>query len=150
MVVLCESHSILWQHVSAKLFLLQAINMKPIKYCMLLYYMVQTTQTSIVELNQYSCGTRFSFIIDEHLNMEKVTMLKTPTCYLCNIRVFCCPETSVRNYHYTLRNSPEECSSLSWSCSYFLLAIPSQFLLNSHFRPLVDQLNSAASTRCLN
>ena len=24
-----------------------------------------------------------------------------------------CPETSVRSYHHTLRNSPEECRSLS-------------------------------------
>jgi len=41
-----------------------------------------------------------------------------------------CPETSVMNYHYTLRNSPEECSyhpirvksdSKVFSCSYVSL-----------------------------
>jgi len=27
------------------------------------------------------------------------------------MRPICCPETSVKNYHYTLRNDTEECSS---------------------------------------
>ena len=33
-----------------------------------------------------------------------------------------CPETSVRNYHYTLRNIPEECRSEKLSCllNYFI------------------------------
>ena len=29
---------------------------------------------------------------------------------------FCCPEMSIRNYHYYLRNSPEECSSHKKIC----------------------------------
>jgi hypothetical protein len=31
-----------------------------------------------------------------------------------------CPETSVRNYHYSLRDNPEECSSQVWHSSYSL------------------------------
>jgi len=36
-----------------------------------------------------------------------------------------CPETSVRNYHYLLRNNPEECSTLI----YLFLSVRQKFLV---------------------
>jgi hypothetical protein len=36
---------------------------------------------------------------------------RTRTSGVKTIGPICCPETSVRNYHYSLRNNPEECSS---------------------------------------
>jgi hypothetical protein len=80
--------------------------------------------------------------MDKHLNMENVKMLKTITYYLCRIRTFCCPETSLGNYHHTLRNSPEERSSLYGLVHTSYLAIQTEVRFNSRFRLVVDQLQS--------
>ena len=52
--------------------------------------------------------------------------------YRVKMRPKCCPETSVRNYHYTLRNNPEEHVLIFFAAESCNRAKCYKFLLDVH------------------
>jgi hypothetical protein len=69
----------------------------------------------------------------------------------------CCTETSVRNYHYTLRNNPEQRSCyllpcVTWNHAYALLLYcdNSNILLGYKYDWMIEMIMTLHSTVCLN
>jgi hypothetical protein len=72
---------------------------------------LQVDETSTLLGHYSTCSVNFLPNFQDTLSVPS-SRVKNPSWSL-KVRPLCCPEMSVMNYNYTLRNSPEE--RISWN-----------------------------------